>query len=81
MVCQEQQLTDFKSSMMDGRLCVEVPWWSANTLRSRLVAQGFRVTACFDPITRTASLEMDGNVDPETVRTLLAELGKKKQAG
>ena len=55
MVCQEQQLTDFKFSTVDGRLTIEIPWWNANALRNRLVGQGVRATACFDPITRTAA--------------------------
>ena len=73
MVCSEQPLTKFTCSMVGGRLCVEVPWWSANVLRRRLAVKGLRTTACFDPLTHTAFLEMDGNVDPESVLALLEE--------
>ena len=81
MVCQEQQLTGFKFSTVDGRLSIEIPWWNANALRNRLAAQGVRATACFDPKTRIAFLEMDGNVDPESVRALLDGANDQKRAG
>ena len=71
MVCLEQPLTDCNFSTVGGRMCVEVPWWSANVLRRRLAAKGLRATACFDPLTRTAFLELDGNLDPESVLALL----------
>ena len=81
MVCLEQPLTEFSCSMVGGRLCVEVPWWSANVLRRRLAAKGLRATACFDPITHTAFLEMDGNVNPETVLALLKGVKDRPKAG
>jgi len=71
MVCKEQHLIDFTISTVRGGLAVEVPWLSANLLRTRLRANGICATACFDPRTRIASLEIDGNVDPECVLALL----------
>jgi hypothetical protein len=71
MVCKEQHLSDFKISTVRGGLAVEVPWLSANALRTRLRANGIGATACFDPMTRIASLEIGGNVDPECVLALL----------
>ena len=81
MVCSEQPLTEFTCSMVGGWMCVEVPWWSANVLRRRLAAKGLRATACFDPLTHTACLEMDGNLDPESVLALLNGAKDRHQSG
>jgi len=81
MVYVEQPLTEFRISMAGGRMCVEVPWRSANVLRRRLAVKGLRATACFDPLTRTALLEMDGSLDPEAVLALLNGAKDPPKAG
>ncbi len=81
MVCTKQGLIDFKFSAVPGGLSVEVPWWSANVLRTRLRAKGIRATACFDPMTHTASLELDRNADLDIVRALLDGVMDRSRAG
>ena len=80
MVCRDQQCTEFQFTAARGRLRVEVPWWSANALRNRLRDRGIRATACFDPVARRAALEMDGNVDLDCVRAVLAGAGEARAA-
>src|SRR5207237_1376408 len=58
MVCDPQQLTDFRFSTVRNHLFVSVPWAQANSLRGRLLARGIHATACFDPKTHEAGLEI-----------------------
>jgi hypothetical protein len=63
---------EFQFSVLGGHPFVEVPWQNAEVLRDRLVAAGIPATACYDPTTRTAGLEILADVDAQTLQSVLS---------
>jgi hypothetical protein len=63
---------EFQFSLVGKHPFVEVPWHSAEALRDRLVAAGIPATACYDPTTRTAGLEILVDVDAQTLQSVLS---------
>ncbi len=55
------------------RLFMEVPWAKAAEIRERLADHGIQATACYEPATRRAVIEMPGATAPDVVLAVLRE--------
>jgi hypothetical protein len=54
-----------------SRVQIPVPWKRADALQARLATHGISATACFDPLGRTAGIEVPADADVTTVHALL----------
>jgi hypothetical protein len=72
IVATTYKYENFQIDRVRNHWFVTVPWHRAEDLRSRLQERGIPVTACLEPAERLAGLEIHQEVDPETVRAILA---------
>ena len=63
--------TESDARRAGSRVQIPVPWKRADALQARLAAHGISATACFDPLGRTAVIEVPADADLTTVRALL----------
>jgi hypothetical protein len=66
------QLDTLRLSPLTNRPFIEVPWNEADALCDKLRAAGILATACYDPSTRTAGLELPADADPQTLQAILS---------
>ena len=71
MISRYKETHEFSSLR---RPLLPVPWDKADTWLARLREQGVQATACYDPLSRTAGLELPEGTDVEKIKSVLEAL-------